>query len=81
MAVLDNDFSVGVSLAEDGARIWSSTNSSATAVPRDFKSLYEQQRARAEAVEARCEELRQAEVSACSSAGYWKWHFKSCSRG
>ena len=80
MAVLDDDFSVGATLAEDGAGIWSSPKSTVTASPRDFKSLYEQQRARAEAAEARCEELRQAEVSARSGAGYWKWHFKSCRR-
>ena len=30
------------------------------------------------AAETRCEELRQAEVSARSDAGYWKWHFKAC---
>ena len=80
MAVLDDDFSVGATLAEDSAGIWSSPKSPATASPQDFKSLYEQQRARAEATEARCEELRQAEVSARSGAGYWKWHFKSCRR-
>ena len=80
MAVLDDDFSVGATLAEDGAGIWLSPKSTATAAPRDFKSLYEQQRARADAAEARCEELRQAEVSARSDAGYWKWNFKSCRR-
>jgi len=78
MAALDNDFSVGATLAEDGAGIWSSPKSTATAAPRDFKSLYEQQRARADTAEARCEALRQAEISARSGAGYWKWQFKSC---
>ena len=80
MAVLDDDFSVGATLAEDGAGIWSSPKSTSTAPPEDFKSLYEQQRARADAAEARCEELRQAEVSARGGAGYWKWQFKSCRR-
>ena len=72
MAVLDDDFSVGATLAEDAPK------STATAAPRDFKSLYEQQRARADAAEARCEELRWAEVAARSDAGAWKWRFTSC---
>ncbi len=80
MGVLNDDFSVGATLAEDGAGIWSSPKSTATASAQDFKSLYEQQRARADAAEARCEELRQAEVSARSGAGYWKCPFKSCRR-
>ena len=80
MAVLDDDFSVGATLAEGGAGIWSPPGSTPAVAPRDFKSLYEQQRARADAAEARCEELRQAEISARSGAGYWKWQFKSCRR-
>ena len=77
MAVLDDDFSVGATLAEDGAGIWSSPKSTATSSPQD-QSLYEQQRARAEAAEARCEELRWAEVAARSDAGAWKSRFTSC---
>ena len=80
MAVLDDDFSVGARLAEGGDGIWSPPGSTPAVAPRDFQSLYEQQRARADAAEARCEELRQAEVSARSDAGYWKWNFKSCRR-
>ena len=80
MAVLDDDFSIGATLTEGSAGIWSSPKSTAAASPQDFRALYEQQRARAAAAEARCEELRQAEVAARSSAGYWKWHFKSCRR-
>ena len=80
MAVLDDDVSVGATLAEGGAGIWSSPKSTATAPPRDFKSLYEQQRARADAAEVRCEELRWAEVAARSDAGAWKSRFKSCRR-
>ena len=42
--------------------------------------MNEQPRARAEAAEARCEELRWAEVAACSDAGSWKSRFRSCRR-
>ena len=80
MAVLDDEFSLGATLAEDGAGIWSSPKSTATASPQDFQALYEQQRARAEAAEARCEELRWTEVAARSDAGSWKSRFKSCRR-
>ena len=80
MAVLDDDFSIGATLTEGSAGIWSSPKSTAAASPQDFRALYAQQRARVEATEARCEELRRAEVAARSSAGYWKWHFKSCRR-
>ena len=37
-------------------------------------------RAGTDAAEARCEELRWAEVAARSDAGFWKRHFKSCRR-
>ena len=80
MAVLDDDFSVGETLAECGARIWSPPGSTPAVAPGDFKSLYERQRARANAAEARCEELRWAEVAARSDAGSWKSRFKSCRR-
>ena len=72
MAALDDDFSAGAILAEDGAGIWSPPGSAPAVAPCDFKSLYEQQRARADAAEARCEELRQAEVSARTDAGAWE---------
>ena len=80
MAVLDDDFSVDATLTEDGAGIWSPPKSTLAGTPQDFQSLYEQQRARAEAAEARCEELRWAEVAACSDAGSWKSRFRSCRR-
>ena len=78
MAVLDDDFSIDATLTEGGAGIWSSPKSTAAASSQDFQSLYEQQRARADAAEARCEELRWAEVAARSDAGAWKSRFKSC---
>ena len=80
MAVLDDDFSVDATLTEDGAGIWSPPKLAPAGTPQDFQSLYEQQRARAEAAEARCEELRWAEVAARSDAGSWKSRFRSCRR-
>ena len=80
MAVLDDDFSVDATLTEDGAGIWSPPKSTLAGTLQDFQSLYEQQRARAEAAEARCEELRWAEVAARSDAGSWKSRFRSCRR-
>ena len=80
MAALDDDFSVDATLTEDGDGTWSPPRSTPADAPRDFQSLYEQQLSRAEAAEARCEELRRAEVAARSDAGSWKWHFTSCRR-
>ena len=45
-----------------------------------WRRLYEQERDRAEAAEARSEALKQAEVSARCEAGYWKWQFESSRR-
>ena len=80
MAVLDDDFRVDATLTEGGDGIWSPPKPAPAGAPRDFQSLYEQQRARAEAAEARCEELRWAEVAARSDAGSWKSRFRSCRR-
>ncbi|MDE2793161.1 MAG: hypothetical protein OXI81_22480 [Paracoccaceae bacterium] len=80
MAVLDDDVSVSTTSDENGAGIRSPPGSTPAVAPCDFKSLYEQQRARADSAEAHCKELRQAEVFALNHAGYWKWHFKSCRR-
>ena len=48
--------------------------------PRDWRRLYEQTLARAEAAEARAEELKWAEVVARSAAGSLKWQFKEARR-
>ena len=80
MAVLDDDFVVDATLAEGGDGIWLPPRSAPAVAQRDFQSRYEQQRARAEAAEARCEELRWAEVAARSDAGSWKSRFGSCRR-
>ena len=77
MAVLDDDFSVDGTLAEGGG-IWSPPKPIPAGVSHDYRSLYERERARADAAETRCEELRWAEVSARSDAGAWKSRFKVC---
>ena len=43
-----------------------------------WRSLYERERARSEAAEARCEELRRAEVASRTRAGSLKWHLDNC---
>ena len=43
-----------------------------------WRSLYERERARAEAAEARCEELRLKEVASRARAGSLKWHLDNC---
>ena len=80
MSVLDDDLSVDETLTESGDGIRSPLKPEPSGAPRDLRSLYEEERARAEAAEARCEELRWAEVAARSDAGVWKWRFKSCRR-
>ena len=77
MAVLDDDFSVDGTLAEGGG-IWSPPKLTPVGASHDYRFLYERERARAEAAETRCEELRWAEVSARSDAGAWKSRFKLC---
>ena len=44
----------------------------------DWRSLFERERARAEAAEARCEELRWAEVDSRARAGSLKWRLDTC---
>ena len=80
MAVLDDDFRVDGTLSEGGDGLWSPPGPAPSGAPRDLPSLHEQERARADAAEARCEELRWAEVAARTDAGSWKSRFKSCRR-
>ncbi len=80
MAVLDDDFRADGTLNEGGDGLWSPPRPAPSGAPHDLPSLYEQERARADAAEARCEELRQAELSARTDAGSWKSRFKSCRR-
>ena len=77
MAVFDDDFAAELTLTESSEGICLSP-AAPTCAPRDFRSLYEQERARADAAEARAEELRWAEVAARSDAGSWKSRFKAC---
>ena len=46
----------------------------------DWRSLFKRERARAEAAEARCEELRWAEVDSRGRAGSLKWQLDTCRR-
>ena len=47
---------------------------------RDWRLPYERERARAEAAEARAQELRWAEVAARCDAGLWKSRFEASRR-
>lgn len=49
-------------------------------VPPDWRRLYEETRERAEAAEARAEELKWAEVDARCAAGVWRSQFESARR-
>ena len=76
MVVLDDDVGTGLRLAEGGA--WSSPEAAPARQPRDLRSRYERERARADAAETRCEELRRAEVDARSRAGLLKTQLDKC---
>ena len=80
MAVRDEDFESGLTLVEGDDGIWSSPEAAPASSPRDWRSEYEREharaereRARADAAEARCEELRWAEVESRARAGSLKW--------
>ena len=77
--MLDDDFTVDATLAEGGA-IWSPPKPTPADASQDYLALYERERTRADAAQARCEELRWAEVAARTEAGSWKSRFKSCRR-
>ena len=85
MVVLDEDFSADLTLVEGDGGVRSSPAAEPVRPPRDWQMLYEQgharaERVRADAAEARAEELRWAEVAARSDAGSWKSRFRSCRR-
>ena len=87
MAVLDEDFGADLTLVEGDGGVRSSPAAEPVRPPRDWQMLYEQaparaerERMRADAAEARAEELRWAEVAARSDAGSWKSRFRSCRR-
>ena len=72
MAMRDEDFGAALTLSEGGNEVWSPPMAAPTSAPRDWQALCEQAQARADAAEARCEELRRAEVDARSRAGSLK---------
>ena len=85
MAVLDEDIGVALTQADGNDAGWSFPASVLEQQPRDWRSLYDRQharaereRARADAAEARCEELRRSDVDARSRAGSFKWQLDSC---
>ena len=80
MVVLDEDFGTGLTLVEGNGGVRLSPVSVPEHAPRDWRSQCERERARADAAEARAEELRWAEVAARSDGGSWKSRFKACRR-
>ncbi|MYG52188.1 MAG: IS66 family transposase [Rhodospirillaceae bacterium] len=81
MAMRDEDFGAPPTLTDADGGFWSPPIAAPASEPRDWQSLCEQaqaraemERARADAAEARCEELRRAEREARSRAGSLKWN-------
>ena len=81
MAILDADFATDLSPVEAVGEIGSLPAIRPEQEPRDWQSLYEQahalaerERDRADAAEARCEELRWAEVDSRARANSFKTH-------
>ena len=74
MAVLDDETDTGLSLVEGATAVWSPPQALSRYQPQDFRAHYERERARADAAQARCEELRHAEREARSRAGLLKWN-------
>ena len=79
MAILDADSATDLRLVEDDGGIGSTPTIRPEHEPRDWQSLYEQahvraerERDRADAAEARCEELRWAEVDSRARANSFK---------
>ena len=78
MAMRDEDFGTALTLTEGDEASWSPPMSAPPSEPRDWQARAEMERARADAAEARAEELRWAEVTARSDASAWKSRFKAC---
>ena len=73
MAMRDEDFGTDLTRAVGDDGDWSPPEVIATQPSRDWRSRFEQERARADAAEARAEELRWAEVDSRARAGSLKW--------
>ena len=80
MVVLDEDFGTNLTLVEGNGGVRLSPVLVPERAPRDWRSQCERERARADAAEARAEELRWAEVAARSDSGSWRSRFKACRR-
>ena len=78
MAMRDEDLGTALTLTEGDEAIWSPPISVPRSEPRDWQARAEMERARADAAEARTEELRSAEVATRSDAALWKSRFKAC---
>ena len=85
MASRNEDFGADLALTEGNDAIWSPSGPTPAREARDWRSLYEQAHARverecsrADAAEARAEELRWAEVDARGRAGSLKWQLDRC---
>ena len=78
MAIRDEDFDTDLTLAEGDDRIWSPSQTAPACAPLDLRSLYERERARAEGAEARCEELRRAELDSRSRASSLQTQLEKC---
>ena len=72
MAIRDEDFGATPTLTGADGGFWSPPLAAPASEPRDWQSLCEQAQARADAAEARCEELRLAEQDARSRASSLK---------
>ena len=79
MAIRDANGRASVALAGGPEEPWPVPGSGAAEV-RDWRSLYERERERAEVAEARAEELRWAGVRARCEAGSWKWRWEASRR-
>ena len=84
MASRDEDFGADLALIEGDDGMLSSSASAPAREARDWRSRYEQEyaraereRSRADTAEARCGELRRAEVGARARAGSLKWQADS----
>ena len=81
----DEDYGAALTLAEGDDGIWSPPMAASACEQPDWRSLYEQahtraekERARADAAQARAEELRRAEVDSRARAGSLKWQLDTC---
>ena len=81
MRIKDSDTALTLAAGAAGAAgAWTCPEDVAMRQRRDWWLLYERERARAEAAEARAQELQWAEVAARCDAGSWKSRFEASRR-